>query len=169
MKTVRFIELDVSLLAPVTEICSQIGLTVDNDASICVRCVKGDAMSISREGDEIVIQYAKKCTLFRAMSFLPQFIEDGEPITQSAKYSTLCYMADVSRNAVLSLESYKRLIRHMALCGYDSMMLYTEDVFELEGYPFFGYMRGRYSKEELRTMDDYAFSFGIELSDCSML
>ena len=166
MKTVRFIEIDSSLLAPVTEICQQIGLEIGDSSAIPVRCVEGASMSISRDGEEIVIQYAKKCTLFRALSFLPQFLEDGEPITQSAKYSTLCYMADVARNAVLNIESFKRLVRHLSLCGYDSMMLYTEDVFELDGYPFFGYMRGRYTKEELKLLDAYADSFGIELIPC---
>ena len=166
MKNIKFIELDSSLVAPVSEICAQIGLAVSDDASLCVRCVEGDTMSIRAEGEEIIIQYSKKCTLFRALSFLPEFLEDGKPVEQTAKYSTLCYMADVSRNAVLNTESFKKLIRHMALCGYDSMMLYTEDVFELEGYPFFGYMRGRYSKEELKAFDDYAYGFGIELIPC---
>jgi len=41
--------------------------------------------------------------------------------------------------------------------SYDSLMLYTEDTFELPGYPYFGHMRGRFSKEELKEIDDYAY------------
>ena len=166
MKTVKFIDLDSSLSAPVSEICEQIGLSVNDGADNAVRCVTGNSMRVERLGDEIIVSYSRKCELFRALSFLPQFLDDEKSVEQTAKYSTLCYMADVSRNAVLNEDGFKRLIRHMALCGYDSMMLYTEDLFELEGYPFFGYMRGRYSKNELKILDAYADSFGIELIPC---
>ncbi len=33
-------------------------------------------------------------------------------------------------------------------------------------YPHFGYMRGRYSTEELKELDDYAYSIGIEIVPC---
>ena len=45
-------------------------------------------------------------------------------------------------------------------------MLYTEDTFEVPEYPYFGYLRGRYSQAEIREMDDYAASLGIELVPC---
>ena len=34
--------------------------------------------------------------------------------------------------------------------GLNSMMLYTEDTYTVDNYPYFGYLRGRYSKEELK-------------------
>ena len=37
-------------------------------------------------------------------------------------------------------------------------MLYTEDTYEVDNEPYFGYMRGRYSADELRELDDYAYS-----------
>lgn len=45
-------------------------------------------------------------------------------------------------------------------------MLYTEDTFEVEDHPYFGYFRGRYSKEELKELDDYAHALGIEMIPC---
>ena len=59
-----------------------------------------------------------------------------------------------------------RLIRYMALLGMDLLMLYTEDTYEVEGYPYFGYMRGGYTKADIRRMDDYAYSFGVEMMPC---
>jgi hypothetical protein len=50
----------------------------------------------------------------------------------------------------------------MALMGNNLVMLYTEDTYELEGEPFFGYMRGRFSFDEVRELDDYAFNLGME-------
>ena len=75
-------------------------------------------------------------------------------------------MADMSRNAVYNMQSAKRMIRYLALMGYDSLMLYTEDTYELRDYPYFGHMRGRFSEEELREIDDYADLFGIEVIPC---
>ena len=45
-------------------------------------------------------------------------------------------------------------------------MLYTEDIYEIDGEPYFGYMRGRYSKAELKEIDDLGASMGIEVIPC---
>lgn len=71
-------------------------------------------------------------------------------------------MADCSRNAVLTVASVKKLIRKLALLGYDSLQLYMEDTYEVEGEPYFGYLRGRYSAEELREIAAYGETFGVE-------
>ena len=54
----------------------------------------------------------------------------------------------------------------MALFGMNMLMLYTEDTYEVKEYPLFGYQRGRYTEEELRELDDYAASLGIEIIPC---
>ena len=46
------------------------------------------------------------------------------------------------------------------------MQLYTEDTYEIKENPYFGYMRGRYTGEQLKSMDQYASRFGIELIPC---
>ena len=40
----------------------------------------------------------------------------------------------------------------LAKMGYNVVMLYTEDTFEVENEPYFGYMRGRYTADEIREM-----------------
>jgi len=84
------------------------------------------------------------------------------------KYSTdtLGVMIDVSRDAVMSLPALKRFLKIIKKMGYNMAMLYTEDIYEIEGEPYFGYMRGRYSKAELKEIDDYAYSIGIEMIPC---
>ena len=72
-------------------------------------------------------------------------------------------MIDCSRNAVPSVEGLKRFLDIIAKMGYNVAMLYTEDTYEVENEPYFGYRRGRYSMEELREIDRYAVSRGIEL------
>ena len=82
------------------------------------------------------------------------------------QYERLGVMIDVSRNAVMSVEGLKAYFQCLSKMGYNSVWLYTEDVYEVEGEPYFGYQRGRYSMKELRELDDYAASLGIELIPC---
>lgn len=75
-------------------------------------------------------------------------------------------MLDCSRNAVRNVESLVHFIDCLAKMGYNTLELYTEDTYTVEGEPYFGYMRGRYSPNEIRIIDAYAKSQGIELIPC---
>jgi len=75
-------------------------------------------------------------------------------------------MLDCSRNAVMTVDSVKKWIDLTADLGYNTLLLYTEDTYEVDGHPYFGYMRGRYSQEEIKEMDAYAVSKGMELIPC---
>ncbi len=83
-------------------------------------------------------------------------------IRQRRHFETLGFSLDLSRNGVIRVESIKKIIDVMALLGFNVLKLYMEDVFDLPGYPRFGYRRGKYSHEELKEIDDYAYSMGIE-------
>lgn len=75
-------------------------------------------------------------------------------------------MLDCSRNAVINMTAFRRLTDVLSSLGCNSIMLYTEDTYEVEGEPYFGYMRGRFSIAEIREMDAYAKSKNIELIPC---
>lgn len=81
-------------------------------------------------------------------------------------FETLGIMLDMSRNAVMSLDGLRDYLKILAKMGYNQLLLYTEDTYEVEGEPLFGYMRGRYSIEEMRALDEYADSLGIEVVPC---
>ena len=81
-------------------------------------------------------------------------------------FDTLGVMIDCSRNAVANVEGLKKFLGTISKMGYNMAMLYTEDTYEVEGEPYFGYKRGRYSVDELREIDAYAASVGIELVPC---
>ena len=76
------------------------------------------------------------------------------------------FMFDCSRNSVLKVEMVKRLTRQTALMGLEWFLLYTEDTYEVKGYPYFGALRGRYTEEEIRECDAYAALFGVEMIPC---
>ena len=75
-------------------------------------------------------------------------------------------MLDNSRNAVMKPEQVKKFADYISAFGYNSLQLYTEDTYEVTGEPYFGYLRGRYTKEELKDLDKYCAGKGIELIPC---
>src|SRR5699024_5173996 len=75
-------------------------------------------------------------------------------------------MLDASRNAVLTVDGIKDMLRKMAIMGLNTLMVYTEDTYEVDDYPYFGYMRGRYTEKELKLCDEYATHLGIEMIPC---
>lgn len=77
--------------------------------------------------------------------------------------SEIGYMADCSRNAVARVDTLKKLVRQAALMGYHFIGLYLEDTLAIPEEPYFGYMRGAYTKEEIAEVVRYAALFGVEI------
>ncbi len=77
--------------------------------------------------------------------------------------SEIGYMADCSRNAVARVDTLKKLVRQAALMGYHFIGLYLEDTLAIPEEPYFGYMRGAYTKEEIAELVRYAELFGVEI------
>ena len=75
-------------------------------------------------------------------------------------------MLDCSRNAVMTVKSLKKWIDITTDLGYNTLLLYTEDTYEVEDNPYFGYMRGRYTQAELKEINDYALTKDMELIPC---
>lgn len=107
--------------------------------------------------------------LFRALSLLDAAMLEGKTsffIEQFTPFQTRGAMVDCSRNSVPTVACVKTMMRQAAMMGHNAMMLYTEDTYEVPGYPAFGQYRGRYTREEILSMDDYADMLGIELIPC---
>ena len=81
-------------------------------------------------------------------------------------YDFLGVMIDMSRNAVMNMDGLKRFLPLLKKMGYNCVMLYTEDTYEVDGEPYFGYMRGRYTKAEMKEIDAFAASLGITMIPC---
>ena len=86
--------------------------------------------------------------------------------TKVQQFRRVGTMLDCSRNAVANLDSLREWIDLTAGLGFTTLMLYTEDTYELAENPYFGYLRGRYSKEDLKEVDAYAASKHMELIPC---
>lgn len=82
------------------------------------------------------------------------------------KFKYFGVMIDVSRNAVMKVDTLKWYLPILKKMGYNCVFLYSEDTYYIEGEPYFGYMRGRYTEDDMREMDEFASSIGMEIIPC---
>lgn len=132
---------------------------------IPVRAVKGESLSIQKENEEYIITYSILPEFWRGLAICTDAINKDSftPVCQKRQFETSGVMLDLSNGKVLTVDAIKDILGYMALMGLNMAMLYIEDIYEMPEYPMFGYMRGRYSKEELKQIDSFALSLGIEI------
>jgi len=140
------------------------------DICLTVNETEEHILTASLDGKNASITYGGgKARFFRALAVVVQWVKDGETektVTEKPLFSVNGAMVDMSRDAVMNVSTVKFMLRKMALMGLNTYMLYTEDTYEVEGRPYFGYMRGRYTADEIRELDAYAIKLGIELVPC---
>ncbi len=82
------------------------------------------------------------------------------------EYKRFGVMLDCSRKAVMKISTLKKYVDYLVKIGYNALELYTEDTFKVENEPYFGHMRGAYTVEEIKELDEYCISKGVELIPC---
>lgn len=128
-----------------------------------VEIEEGNSFTLQKEGNKVKIVCRKPNQAFLALRVLRMRQNEDNFYHSFLKAFDLQFMADCSRNAVPNVPALKRLIDKLAYLGYDALILYMEDVFEIGSDPYFGHMRGRYSEEELREIVSYADSYGLNV------
>ncbi|MFB9327802.1 beta-N-acetylhexosaminidase [Paenibacillus aurantiacus] len=152
----------------VSEAASSLHIVL-SDKGIPLRYESGSGgIDIQYDGHEAIVSCGGGPQFMRALGLTVEGIRKGKPfrLQETPLYDNLGVMIDCSRNAVLHMDAFKTAIRRLSLMGYTTVQLYTEDTYEMEGYPYFGYLRGRYTTEQWKHMDRYAAMFGIELVPC---
>jgi len=171
MITVKFSGIPDQCQAGVAIMCDYLGIrppSAEGGIPICVEAIDKNIIIVEYDGASGRIVYCEPHHLYRAIGLFVEACRDGEPfrIEEIPQFDRVGAMMDCSRNAVLRVDAVKELLRSMALMGMNTLMLYTEDTYTVDGEPYFGYMRGKYRREEIRECDDYAASLGIELVPC---
>lgn len=160
------------VLDGITALQADYNFTVSDTAEISLTCKQQtdqDGLRIVHQNGHGHITYQKTHHFFRGLGIWLEKMKQGEKdfsVEETPQFNTVGPMFDLSRNSVLKMEAFQELLRKLAMMGFDSAMLYMEDTYEVKTEPYFGYMRGRYSQEELKALDDYAYQFGIELIPC---
>lgn len=75
-------------------------------------------------------------------------------------------MVCLASNGVLRVDRAKDLIDKLAMMGYTFLELCIDDLLRIEEEPYYGYLRGGYSKEELQEIDSYGIVKGVEIIPC---
>lgn len=138
-----------------------------------IECLDIELQRYDEEGFVIIndsghfsVKYNKRSDLFRALGLISMYRDEITVISQKKTIDTLGYLVDTARNAVPKVQTLKELFIRLATFGYDRVYFYCEDVMQVENEPYYGHLRGRYSFDELREIDGYAYELGIEVVPC---
>lgn len=124
----------------------------------------GGNIVLEKKENKVHIIYDTLPHFYMALGRVPGITDGRYPIVPET--DRLGMMWDCSRNAVAKPETVKQQICSMLLAGYNYLSLYTEETYELPDEPYFGYKRGRYSREELTDIIDFADIFDFEMVPC---
>ena len=131
--------------------------------------VPGHTLAVQGEGGSVRIRYPDRPALCRGLGLAAQQRTAGSSVfclREERQFLHAGVMFDHSRNAVFTVERTRDFLCLMALMGLDVYYPYLEDLYTLPQEPLFGYLRGRYTEEEVRAIDDFADSLGIEVVPC---
>lgn len=167
---IRLEETAVPFQSGVSLLSSAVDIFITTDG-IPVAWEFSDSLAVSYDRNKARIKGQLPSHFFRGLGLLKEHLETlGTDSPFSVKehpvFSRLGASFDLSRNAVMTPDALERMFCRLALMGYQEIYLYTEDTYELPDYPFFGYLRGKYSPEEIRLLDEKAYALGLELIPC---
>lgn len=139
------------------------------NAELQISCqhIEENKLRIEKQNEKCTIYYQQKAHFFRGVSLLLQNKNKQQFILEEvSNYESNGIMMDCSRNCVPRVETIKTYIVRLAEFGMNRLYLYMEDTLEIEGYPYWGYLRGRFTKKEIKECDQYAQLFGVTLIPC---
>ena len=169
MVTLNFTGVEAPLLKGLAVFAENYGFSVGNGGiDITVKKSDGFYLSILRQKNSAVFEIAKPVHLFRAVGLLLENISDEDyTVKQTDFFENNGVMYDGSQaSSLLSVKTCKKLLLMLAAMGLNTFMLYTENTFWLPNEPYWGYMRPRYSRDDFKEIDDFAYSLGIEVIPC---
>ena len=123
--------------------------------------------TVERRAGTACVHYGRRSQAGRALgSLLAGLVPEGAALTAAPAFTTLGIVLDCGHNPTVDPAHFRTWLRRLVLLGYDTAMVYTEAGYLLPDEPCFGYMRGAYSVEEMRALDAYAATLGIEMIGC---
>ncbi|MGI6610594.1 MAG: beta-N-acetylhexosaminidase [Limnochordia bacterium] len=138
--------------------------------TVTVEQQPGCPVTVEKKGNQATIRYSEKIHFFRALGLLLEQLAVGSgdfSLSEEPQFTMNGVMYDVSQgNAVPRVETVKNILRRMAIMGLNMLMMYTEDSYVVPEEPYFGYMRPKFTHDDLRECDEYAAILGIEMIPC---
>lgn len=148
-------------------ICGELGFEEDSSGYVVTAVCRPGGVSVRADEKCAEIGYDRPCRFWRGLVLLACILSDrisnSVYVEEHPRIEHTGLLLDVSRNAAPTTRTLKHFLRKIALMGMDELFLNLEDMFPMDAYPKFGYMRGRYTADELREVDCYASLLGIEI------
>lgn len=139
----------------------------DSCLQVCAVFSEEEKLIVKKHGTDCEIRYHEKVHFFRGVTLLLQNQNQQDFTSEEVpNFHSNGIMLDCSRNCVPTVDTIKKYVTRLAKFGMNRLYLYMEDTLELTEYPYWGSLRGRYSKEEIRECDQYASLFGVTLVPC---
>lgn len=162
----NFIGIDLDQKWVLDRLSKRIGFHDEREYNIYFK--KEPHIKVSKDGLNLYVECATESEMGRCLLLAVQLIKNGVDTTvlENAQFRTMGIMLDMSRAGVMKVSKVKEYMEYLCLLGLNTLYLYMEDVYEVEGYPYFGYLRGRYTKEELKEIDAYGNRLGLEVIPC---
>ena len=110
-----------ALMDGITFLAPDLGFEVAEDAAyrVAVKETEENALTLTIQGEQIAITYGGgKSRFFRALGLLVQALKDGcteKTLTETPLFKTNGSMVDMSRNAVMTVDTVKFMLRKMLL------------------------------------------------------
>ena len=169
MIRIRFSGVEQRLLPGLAAFGERYGYEIgDGGLSVSVAPTGAPRLSVARAGSAVRIGIGKPVHLFRALGLLLEHEADEKyAVEETDFFDSNGLMYDGSQaSSLLTVASCKRFLLTLAAMGLNTFLLYTENTFDLPDEPYWGYMRPRYTEEDFREIDDFAYSLGIEAIPC---
>lgn len=127
--------------------------------------IKTDVLgyTIIKNNNGFTVQYGSTADFFHAVGIIASNENIEDTVCGKPYFKRMGVMVDCARNGVANVEWLKRFIVTIAFSGYNYLGLYLEDCLEVDGEPLMGYMRGRFTKSEIREIVSFAENFGVEI------
>ena len=138
------------------------------DIAVTIKDAPGDKLSLCFENGnaKFTFDFTRRNHFFRLLGLLLEQIADGKTdchLEETGYFKRNGPMFDLCQgNAALNMDAMKFFLRKSAIMGLSQILLYMEDTYDVPEEPYFGYMRARYTYEELKEIDDYAHALGME-------
>ncbi|MDR0426272.1 MAG: family 20 glycosylhydrolase, partial [Clostridiales bacterium] len=161
---IRLLNGESALAQGITELIRRLNLEKKAGDLTVKAVLRGeDGYTFSRaDGSSYKICYHARHEFFMALAR----IISGESRGTAARRLDAGFLLDCAKNAVPNADTLKRTVVNLALCGYSQLYLYVEDCIAVPGEERLGYMRGRFTADEIREIDAYCRLFGIALIPC---
>ena len=160
----------LEICSGVSELAGDYGFSLDAAGlPVALQDAPGDMLSVTcKDGTAtFTFDFTRRNHFFRCLSLLVQHLQEGEKeisLQEKGWFKRNGPAIDMSQgNSAMTVPAIKNMLRKMAMMGLSQFVLYLEDTYDVPEEPYFGYMRARYSQEELKELDDYGYALGIEL------